>query len=93
MGNPSHQEGAHRAELVIEMAVQLLVDHLPIKFPVWSFNEAVDRNRHHQNDLSHRDSLEENAGGTPSATGRPSLPAEQPWPAPAQPGRHWPPDH
>lgn len=93
VGNPSLQEGAHRSELVVEMAVQLLVDHLPIKFPVWSLNEAINRNRHHQNNPSHRDSLEENAGNRPSVIGRPPLPTEQTWAVPAQPWHHWPPDH
>jgi hypothetical protein len=35
------------------MAVQLIIDHVPIELAVWSLDEAIKRHRHHQDDLSH----------------------------------------
>jgi hypothetical protein len=54
VGDTSVQEGAHRAELLVEVAVQLVVDHVPIELAVRSLDEAIKRHRHHQDDLSHR---------------------------------------
>ena len=57
VGDTSVQEGAHRAELLVEVAVQLVVDQVPIELAVRSLEEAIKRHRHHQDDLSHRGSL------------------------------------
>src|SRR5215469_932990 len=57
MRDASAQEGAHRAELLVEVAVQLVIDHLPVELAVWSLDEPVNGHRHHQDDLSHRGSL------------------------------------
>jgi hypothetical protein len=38
------------------MAVQLVVDHVPIELATRSLDEAIERHRHHQDDPSHRGS-------------------------------------
>src|SRR6202035_130717 len=48
------QEGAHPAELLVDVVVQLVVDHVPIELAVRPLDEAIERHRHHQDDLSHR---------------------------------------
>ena len=54
VGDASVQERAHRGELRIEVPVQLVVDHVPVERVVRSLEEAVEGDRHHPDELSHR---------------------------------------
>jgi hypothetical protein len=64
-------EGAHRAELLVEMAVQLVVGLVPVELALRSLDEAVDGHGHHQDDLLIGGSLRRGRGGS-AAEAQPS---------------------
>src|SRR6266404_276934 len=43
VGDTSVQEGAHRAELLVEVTVHLVVDQVPVELAVGSLKETVKR--------------------------------------------------
>jgi hypothetical protein len=45
------QEGAHRSELLVDVARQLVVDPVPVDLALRSFDEAVEGHRHEQDHL------------------------------------------
>ena len=55
VGDASVQERAHRGELGIEVPVQLVVDHVPVELMIRSLEETVEGDRHHPDELSHRE--------------------------------------
>src|SRR5438445_8686096 len=53
VGDTSAQKGAHPAEPVVEVTVELVIHHVPIDLAVRALDEAIERHRHRQDDLSH----------------------------------------
>src|SRR5215475_6714251 len=41
------------SELLVDVAVQFVVDHVPVDLPFWSLDEPVHGHRRHQDDLPH----------------------------------------
>ena len=57
VGDTPAQERSHRGELLVEMTVQLVVDHVPVELAIGSLEEAIERDRHHPDELSQRSSF------------------------------------
>src|SRR5262249_21862012 len=84
---PAVQERGHAAQLVVEVLVQLAIDELPVQLPGRPGEAAVERHRHHEDELpGHRVPSRQAAGGTVNPA--PNLVAALPrqsWPVPPVP--------
>jgi len=55
VGDPSVQEGSHHVELLDDVGVELVIDHVPVDLLLRSLEEAVQGNLDEEDHLSHRE--------------------------------------